>query len=126
MKQYPSKLKFRKYQKINETYLKILQQKYIIPGEGQYAIKSIIAGKLTFKQIESARKCIKRTFTDKTFKIRIKVFTYQPFTQKSVASRMGKGKGKLVGWFCPIRAGQIIFEILGPSGLDAFRALKKP
>jgi ribosomal protein L16/L10AE len=97
MKQYPSRLKFRKYQKINETYLEILQQKCIIPGEGQYAIKSIIAGKLTFKQIESARKCIRRTFRNKTFKIRIKVFTYQPYTQKSVASRMGKGKGKLVG-----------------------------
>ena len=34
-----------------------------------------------------------------------------PCTKKSDKSRMGKGKGKLVGWYCNLLAGNIILEL---------------
>lgn len=59
--------------------------------DGQYAIQALEPGKLTFKQIESCRRTLRRTL-GKTSQVWLRVFTSIPVTQKSVASRMGKVK----------------------------------
>lgn len=38
---------------------------------------------------------------------------------------MGKGKGNHFIWVCPIKAGQVIYEISGVSSEKSFFALRK-
>lgn len=51
-------------------------------------------GKLTFRQLEACRRTLRRGLK-KTGKIWIRPFTSVPITKKSIASRMGKGKGNI-------------------------------
>lgn len=61
MKQNPSRLKFKKYHKVGSSFLHLLDQKTFMPSFGFFGLKSLEAGKLTFKQLESARRTIRRT-----------------------------------------------------------------
>lgn len=61
MKQFPSNLKFKKYHKINKSFLVLKNQKSFLPSFGFFGLKSLDSGKLTFNQIESARRAIRRT-----------------------------------------------------------------
>ena len=65
MKQAPSNLKFKKYHKASSKFLKLMEQKSVIPSRGLYALKSLNSGKLTFKHIEAGRRAIKRTIKKK-------------------------------------------------------------
>jgi ribosomal protein L16/L10AE len=60
MKQYPSNLKYKKYHKLNSFNLKTIDKKNFHLDDGVLAIKSVESGKITFKQIESCRRTIKR------------------------------------------------------------------
>jgi len=60
MKQYPSNLKYKKYQKLNSFNLKTIDKKNFYINNGNLAIKSLESGKVNFKQIESCRRTIKR------------------------------------------------------------------
>jgi large subunit ribosomal protein L16 len=92
MKQYPSKLKFKKNHRPSFSNTYLAQQKVFYPLKGILAIKSIDNGKLTYKQIEACRKSIRRIL-EKKGNVFLRVFTNISVTKKSVASRMGKGKG---------------------------------
>lgn len=60
-------------------------------------------------QLKLKRACAKR---DKTYrKFWIRSFPSFPLTRKSTNARMGKGRGKLKGWFCQISAGTLFIEI---------------
>lgn len=123
MKQAPSNLKFKKYHKVSSKFLTLIEQKSFIPSKGLYALKSISSGKLTFKHIEAGRRAIRRTIK-KNGDMWIKVFTYASVSKKPTAVRMGKGKGLHSYWICPIRPGQIIYEI-GGAPLDlSIKALR--
>lgn len=61
MKQYPSRLKFKKNHRINSSNLFLLDNKNFFPLNGCYFIKLIESGKLNFKQIEACRKSIRRS-----------------------------------------------------------------
>ena len=124
MKQSPSNLKFKKYHKVPSCFLKLKTQKLFVPLSGLYALKSIKAGKLTVKQIESARRAIRRT-TKKDGKIFIKIFPSFSISKKPVSVRMGKGKGNHSYWVCPIKKGQILYELSGLPSEIAKRALIK-
>lgn len=91
---------------------------------GRYALKSVVSGKLTFKQIEAGRKSIRRN-VNKQGNVWIRVFTSKSVTSKPIAVRMGKGKGSHSYWMTPIRSGQIIFELSGVGAIMAFKALKR-
>jgi large subunit ribosomal protein L16 len=54
----------------------------------------------------------------------IKVFTYSSVSKKPSAARMGKGKGSHSYWICPIRSGQIIYEVGGVPTDLSLKALK--
>lgn len=118
MKQYPGNLKFKKYHKLNIFSLKTIEKKNFYINNGNMAIKSIESGKLNFKQIESCRRTIKRGLR-KIGNLWIKLFTNVPVYKKSLASRMGKGKGNLSHWIAPVKKGTVLFEI---SGLNLKKA----
>jgi large subunit ribosomal protein L16 len=92
MKQYPSRLKYKKYHKPAASNLFILEQKNIIPIKGHLALKAIENGKLTYNQLEACRKSIKRMIK-KDGLVFLRIFTYHSLTKKPLATRMGKGKG---------------------------------
>jgi len=60
MKQYPSNLKFKKYQKLSSFKIKTIDKKNFYLNKGNLALKSIESGKIKFKQIESCRRTLKR------------------------------------------------------------------
>ena len=109
MKQYPSKLKFKKYHRPNKSFQRLSDQKYFFPRNFYYGLKALTPGKITFKQIEAGRRTIRRALSKKS-QIRINVFTSFSKTKKPVSARMGKGKGEPYLWFAPIKKGKIIFE----------------
>jgi large subunit ribosomal protein L16 len=43
----------------------------------------------------------------------VRIFPDLPITAKSIASRMGKGKGALSHWGARIKGGCVLFEICG-------------
>ena len=60
MKQQPSRLKYRKNHKVSSSFLHLKDRKTFLPIHGRFALKSLQSGKVTFKQIEAARKSIRR------------------------------------------------------------------
>lgn len=123
MKQNPSKLKFKKNHRPSFSNTYLTQQKTFYPLKGLLAIKSVENGKLTYKQIEACRKSIRRVL-EKKGNVFLRVFTDISVTKKSVASRMGKGKGPHSIWVCLIRKGQIICEVSNISVEILSRSLK--
>ena len=53
----------------------------------------------------------------------LKALDYTRLTSKSIASRMGKGKGDIKNWVCLIKPGKILFEISDISEDIAYKAL---
>jgi large subunit ribosomal protein L16 len=70
------------------------------------------AGWLTASQIEASRRVIIRQIR-KIGLIWIRIFPYKPISQKPTKTRMGKGKGSVQYWVCPVSPGRILFEIKG-------------
>jgi len=60
MKQFPNNLKFKKYHKVNKFYSVVNEKKIFFPLDGEYGLQAIESGRITFKQIESCRRTIKR------------------------------------------------------------------
>jgi large subunit ribosomal protein L16 len=92
MKQQPSRLKYKKNHKVSSSFFYLKDRKTFLPIYGRFALKSLRPGKLTFKQIEAARKSIRRNI-NKQGKITIRVFPSKSVTRKPAGIRMGKGKG---------------------------------
>ena len=46
-------------------------------------------------------------------KVFIRVFPDKPMTEKALGVRMGKGKGSVEYWVCPIQPGKVLFELDG-------------
>jgi large subunit ribosomal protein L16 len=44
-------------------------------------------------------------------KINFDHISFNPYTKKSVGTRMGKGKGPLFGWLCCLKRGSTLIEI---------------
>lgn len=89
---------------------------------GFFGLKVMESGNLTFKQLESARRCISRA-TKRKCKVWFRVFPDRPSTFKSKGSRMGKGVGKIGNWFFDAKAGCILLEISYIDSLLAKKAL---
>jgi large subunit ribosomal protein L16 len=104
----PKFFKFKKYKK-GRLKTSIHKKKNIVFG--QFALKAKEPGRLTSKQIEAAKKFIKKKI--KPFKgiIKTKVKLVLPITGTAVGTRMGRGKGKIDSHICPIKAGDVLFEI---------------
>jgi len=81
---------------------------------GEYGLKAIGRGRLTARQIESARRALTR-HVKRGGKIWIRVFPDKPITQKPLEVRQGKGKGSVEYWVAQIQPGKVLFEIEGVS-----------
>jgi large subunit ribosomal protein L16 len=85
-------------------------------------LKALGRGRLTARQIESARRALTR-HVKRGGKIWIRVFPDKPITQKPLEVRQGKGKGSVEYWVAQIQPGKVLFEIEGISeelAIEAF------
>lgn len=103
-----------KYRKTFKHIPKTLKHSNNNLSFGSVALKSITSARMTAKQIEAARRAITRK-VKRRGKLWIKTFPHIPVTSKPTEVRMGKGKGTLSYWSCPIKPGTILFELEGVS-----------
>jgi large subunit ribosomal protein L16 len=89
---------------------------------GSFALKSLELGRLTSRQIESARIAMTRHMKREGV-VWIRVFPDKPVTKKPQEVRMGKGKGAHDHWVALIQPGRIMFELDGVSAQVAKEAL---
>ncbi|QJC33744.1 50S ribosomal protein L16 [Enterobacteriaceae endosymbiont of Donacia provostii] len=115
----PKRTKFRKMQKGRNRGVIIGMNIHF----GTYALKAIQRGRITSKQIESARRAISHSMK-RQGKIWIRIFPDKPITEKPLEVRMGKGKGNVEYWVSLIQPGRILYEIDGISEDLARQALK--
>ena len=79
---------------------------------GSYGLKSLGAAHIRATQIEAVRRVIIRRIR-KIGHIFIRTFPYKPISEKPTKTRMGKGKGSVQYFACPVKPGQVLFEIDG-------------
>ncbi|MGF1529629.1 MAG: 50S ribosomal protein L16 [Candidatus Competibacterales bacterium] len=79
---------------------------------GEFGLKAIDRGRLTARQIESARRAINRRVR-RGGKLWIRVFPDVPITQKPLEVRQGKGKGNVEYWVAKIQPGRVLYEMEG-------------
>lgn len=90
---------------------------------GEFGLKSTGRGRITARQIESARRAINR-YIRRGGKIWIRIFPDKPITKKPLEVRMGKGKGNVEYWVAQIQPGKMLYEIEGvdeETAREAFR-----
>jgi large subunit ribosomal protein L16 len=90
---------------------------------GTFGLKATEPGRLTARQIESARQSMTR-YMKREGKVWILVFPDKPITAKPLEVRMGKGKGAVDHYVCQIKPGRIIFEIDGVAPAIAREGLR--
>ncbi len=116
----PKRTKFRKQMKGRNRGLATNGNKV---NFGQYGLKATTRGRITARQIESARRAMTRHIK-RGGKIWIRVFPDKPITKKPLEVRMGKGKGSVEYWVSQIQPGKVLYEMEGVSediAREAFR-----
>ncbi len=116
----PKRIKYRKQQK---PKLKSISVQGSTVTFGAYGLKAITGGRLTNRQIESARIAMTR-YMKREGQVWIRIFPDKPITRKPQEVRMGKGKGSLDHYVAMIQPGRIMFEIDGVSQEIAEEALR--
>jgi len=105
----PKKTKFRKMHKGRNRGLAQSGNKVIF---GDFGLKAVERGRMTARQIESARRAMTR-HVKRNGKIWIRVFPDKPITKKPLEVRQGKGKGNVEYWVALIQPGLVLFEMEG-------------
>ena len=105
----PKRTKYRKQMKGRYNGLSYRGNKISF---GSFGLKATTAGRLTSRQIEAARIAMTR-YMKREGKVWIRVFPDKPITSKPLEVRMGKGKGGLDHYVCPIKPGKVMFELDG-------------
>ncbi len=90
---------------------------------GTYGLKSQEAGWITSRQIEAARRAITH-FTARGGRLWIRIFPDKPITHHPAESRMGSGKGDVVGYVTVVKPGTILFEMGAVTLETASEALR--
>ena len=90
---------------------------------GEFGLKTLEHGRITARQIESARRAMSRHIK-RGGKVFIKIFPDKPVTGKPIGVRMGKGKGNLECWVAVVKPGRVMFEISGVPEETAREALR--
>ena len=116
----PKRTKFRKQFKGRNRGLALAGSKVSF---GEFGLKATERGRLTARQIESARRAINR-YVRCGGKIWIRVFPDKPISKKPLEVRQGKGKGNVEYWVAQIQPGRVLYEIEGVAeeiAREAFR-----
>ena len=79
---------------------------------GDFGLKAVGRGRLTARQIESARRAMTREIK-RGGKIWVRVFPDKPITKKPLEVRMGKGKGNVEYWVAQVQPGKVLYEVQG-------------
>jgi large subunit ribosomal protein L16 len=116
----PKKIKWRKQRKGRITGQ---AQRGNTVAFGDFAIKTTEPGRISARQIESARRAIQRS-VKRGGKLWIRIFPDKPITKKPAEVRMGKGKGSVELWVAPVRPGRILYEINGVTREQAQEAFR--
>jgi large subunit ribosomal protein L16 len=116
----PKRFKYRKLQKgrIGGT-----AQKGNKIDFGEYGLQAMEPGRITARQIESARIAITR-HVKRGGKIWIRMFPHKSVTKKPAETRMGKGKGSPEEWVAVVKKGTILYEIEGVTREVAQEAMR--
>ena len=115
----PKKVKFRKQ---HRNFTKGSACRGTAVSFGEIGLKAVEHGRITNKQIESARVAIMRHIR-RGGKVYIRIFPDKPYTEKPAETRQGKGKGSPAGWVAPVRPGKVMYEITGVNLEQAREAL---
>lgn len=116
----PKRTKFRKQFKGRNRGLALAGSKVSF---GEFGLKTTERGRLTARQIESARRAINR-YVRRGGKIWIRVFPDKPISKKPLEVRQGKGKGNVEYWVALVQPGKVLYEIEGVAeeiAREAFR-----
>ena len=107
----PRNIKYRKYQR---NYLRSTPAKKTVSVSfGFYGLQSNGQFMISLQQLETCRRLLRRAIKRQA-PVWIRAFPYKPLYKQDQGHRMGKGKGERYAWVCPVRKGQILFEI-GPQ-----------
>ena len=117
----PKQTKFRKQHKMRNRGLSMRGNRV---NFGEFGLQSTSHGRISFRQIESARRAISRHL-NRDGKVWIRVFPDKPITQKPLEVRMGKGKGNVEYWVAQVKPGKILYEIEGVNEELARVALER-
>ncbi len=116
----PKRTKYRKQQKA-KLLNKAMRGATI--SFGAYGLKAITGGRITNRQIESARIAMTR-YMKREGQVWIRIFPDKPITRKPLEVRMGKGKGSLDHYVAMVQPGRIMFEIDGVNLETAQEAMR--
>ena len=90
---------------------------------GDFGLQATSNGLITARQIEAARIAMTRHIK-RQGKIWIRVFPAKPITKRPAETRMGKGKGSVELWACPVNRGRVLYEMEGVPEDIAREALR--
>lgn len=121
MLQQPRKTKYRKAHK---GRIHGLSYKCSDLNFGQFGLKALTAGRITARQIESARRAMTRHIK-RGGRIWIRMFPNIPVSKKPPEVRQGKGKGNPEFWIARIKAGRIMYEMEGVTEALAREAMAR-
>jgi large subunit ribosomal protein L16 len=116
----PKRTKYRKQMKGRNRGL---AQKGNKVSFGDIGLKALERGRVTARQIESARRAMTR-HVKRGAKVWIRIFPDKPITKKPLEVRMGKGKGSVEYWVAQIKPGHMLYEMEGVSEEVAVEAFK--
>ncbi|GAA5168631.1 50S ribosomal protein L16 [Viridibacterium curvum] len=113
----------RKYRKEQKGRNKGVATRGASVSFGEYGLKAIGRGRLTARQIESARRAMTRHIK-RGGRIWIRIFPDKPISKKPAEVRMGNGKGNPEYWVAEIQPGKVLYEMDGVDetlAREAFR-----
>ena len=113
-----------KYRKMHKGRNRGLAQNGNTVAFGRYGLVAQTRGRITSRQIESARRAMTR-YVKRGGNIWIRIFPDKPITKKPLETRMGKGKGAPEHWVAVVRPGLMLFEVAGVSETVAREALRR-
>ncbi len=112
-----------KYRKMQKGRVRGNAQRGSTLAFGTFGLKTMDAGRITNRQIESARVAMTR-YMKREGQVWIRIFPDKPITSKPAEVRMGKGKGALDHYVAVVKPGRIMFEIEGVPRDVANEALR--
>ncbi|MBT7552858.1 50S ribosomal protein L16 [bacterium] len=116
----PKKVKHRKWHRGDKIKGKATRMTKLAFGD--YGLKSLNAGWITARQIESARRAI-TGHVQRGAEVYIRIFPDKPITAKGNEMPMGKGKGAVDHYVAVVKPGTIMFEMSGVDEATSKRAL---
>ena len=117
----PKKVKHKKWHRGDKIKGKATRMSKL--NFGNYGLKSLQAGWISSRQIESARRAI-TGHVQRGAEVHIRIFPDKPITAKGNEMPMGKGKGAVDHYVAVVKPGTIMFEITGNDTKASKRALQ--